>query len=92
MMVSLDGYFEGPDKELDWHLVDDEFNDYADDLLNSVDTLLFGRVTYQLMESYWPTPAAKTDDPIIAEKMNSLPKIVFFQDAGQGRMEQHQAG
>ncbi len=77
MMVSLDGYFEGPDKELDWHLVDDEFNDYASDLLNSVDTLLFGRVTYQLMESYWPTPTAKTNDPTIAEKMNSLPKIVF---------------
>jgi len=77
MMVSLDGYFEGPNKELDWHLVDDEFNDYASDLLSSVDTLLFGRVTYQLMASYWPTPTAKTNDPLIAEKMNNLPKIVF---------------
>jgi dihydrofolate reductase len=77
MMVSLDGYFEGPNKELDWHFVDDEFNDYASDLLNSVDTLLFGRVTYQLMAGYWPTPTAKTDDPVIAEKMNNLPKIVF---------------
>lgn len=77
MMVSLDGYFEGPDHELDWHRVDGEFNDYARDLLDSVDTLLFGRVTYQLMAGYWPTPTAMTDDPVIAAKMNSLPKIVF---------------
>lgn len=77
MMVSLDGYFEGPNHELDWHLVDGEFNDYAADLLDSVDTLLFGRVTYQLMAGYWPTPAAMTDDPVIAAKMNGLSKIVF---------------
>jgi dihydrofolate reductase len=77
MMVSLDGYFEGPNKELDWHLVDDEFNHYASHLLDSVDTLIFGRVTYQLMASYWPTLTARTDDPIIAGKMNNLPKIVF---------------
>lgn len=77
MMVSLDGYFEGKNKELDWHLVDEEFNEYAGDLLDSVEAILFGRVTYQLMESYWPTSAAKTNDPIIAEKMNNLRKIVF---------------
>lgn len=76
-MVSLDGYFEGPRKELDWHRVDGEFNDYAAELLDSVDTLLFGRVTYQLMASYWPTPAALADDPVIAAKMNSVQKVVF---------------
>jgi dihydrofolate reductase len=77
MMVALDGFFEGPNKEIDWHNVDEEFNEYAIDLLNSVDILLFGRVTYELMASYWPTPSATTNDPIFAEKMNSLPKIVF---------------
>jgi dihydrofolate reductase len=76
-MVSLDGYFEGPHKELDWHRVDGEFNDYAAELLDSVDTLLFGRVTYQLMAGYWPTPAALSDDPMIAAKMNGLQKVVF---------------
>ncbi len=76
-MVSLDGYFEGPNKELDWHLVDGEFNDYAAELLDSVDTLLFGRVTYELMASYWPTATALTNDPVIAAKMNSLQKVVF---------------
>jgi dihydrofolate reductase len=77
MMITLDGYFEGPHREIDWHNVDAEFNDYAIDLLNNVDVLLFGRVTYQLMASYWPTSAAMANDPIVAEKMNSLSKIVF---------------
>lgn len=77
MMVSLDGFFEGRNRELDWHNVDEEFNEYAIGLLNSVDTLIFGRVTYQLMAGYWPTESAIADDPIIAGKMNSLSKIVF---------------
>lgn len=77
MMTTVDGYFEGPNKELDWHVVDDEFFQNAVDLLNSADLLLFGRVTYQMMAAYWPTAAAIADDPIIAERMNNLPKIVF---------------
>ncbi len=77
MMITLDGFFEGPNRELDWHNVDEEFNEYANDLLSAVDVLLFGRVTYELMASYWPSPSATTNDPIIADKMNNLPKIVF---------------
>lgn len=76
-MISLDGFFEGPNREIDWHNVDEEFNEYAIDLLDNVDVLLFGRVTYELMANYWPTLSATTDDPIVASKMNSLPKIVF---------------
>ena len=77
MMTTLDGFFAGPNGEIDWHVVDEEFNEFANDQLNSVDVLLFGRVTYELMASYWPTASATTDDPIIADKMNTLPKIVF---------------
>jgi dihydrofolate reductase len=76
-LISVDGYFEGPNRELDWHNVDAEFNEQAGEMLNSVDIILFGRVTYQLMASYWPTPDAIKNDPIIAKKMNSLSKIVF---------------
>lgn len=76
-VVSLDGYFEGPNREIDWHTVDEDYNDYAAGLLGSVDAILFGRATYQLMESYWPTPKAMENDPVIANKMNQLPKIVF---------------
>ena len=81
MMVTLDGFFEGPNKELDWHIVDEEFNQYAIDLLSKVDALLFGRVTYQLMADYWPAaatnPSTPKSDVEIADKMNNLPKIVF---------------
>ena len=76
-MTTVDGYFEGPNKELDWHVVDEEFFQNAVDLLNSADILLFGRVTYQMMAAYWPTCAAIADDPVIAERMNNLPKVVF---------------
>lgn len=82
MLVSLDGYFEGPDGELDWHRADREFNDYAIDMLNTVDTLLFGRVTYELMASYWPTETVFSDDPVVAGKMNTLPKIIFSHTLG----------
>ena len=76
MFTTLDGYFEGPKREIDWHNVDEEFNEFAIDFLNSVDTLLFGRVTYELMAGYWTLPDAMTNDPIVAGKMNSLNKIV----------------
>ena len=76
-LVTLDGFFAGPNGGIDWHNVDEEFNEFANDQLNSTDGLIFGRVTYQLMASYWPTEAAIKGDPVIAEKMNALPKIVF---------------
>jgi dihydrofolate reductase len=80
-MVTLDGFFEGPNKELDWQIVDGENKEYAIDLLSKVDALLFGRVTYQLMADYWPAaatnPSTPKSDLEIADKMNNLPKIVF---------------
>jgi len=54
-MITLDGFFAGPAGEIDWHQVDDEFNQYAIDQLQEAGGLIFGRVTYQLMASYWPT-------------------------------------
>ena len=76
-MTTLDGYFEGPNQDISWHNVDEEFNDFAIEQLNEIGTLLFGRVTYQVMASYWPTESAISDDPVVAGLMNSLPKIVF---------------
>ncbi len=77
VLTTLDGFFEGLDMDISWHNVDAEFNEFAIAQLNSVDALLFGRVTYELMASYWPTPDAKKNDPVVAGKMNSTPKIVF---------------
>jgi len=75
--VSLDGYFAGPGDDLSWHNVNDEFFAYAEEMLNSADTMLFGRITYEMMKAYWTMESVKISDPVIAGKMNSLPKIVF---------------
>jgi dihydrofolate reductase len=76
LVVTVDGYYEGPNGEFDWPVVDEEFNEFGLRQLEEVDTLLFGRVTYEGMASYWPTPAAEQDDPRVAAKMNTLPKLV----------------
>src|SRR5579864_1682729 len=76
-MVTADGFFAGPNGEIDWHVVDHDFNEYAIAMLNTADLIIFGRVTYELMANYWPTSDAMKDDPIVAERMNNLEKIVF---------------
>ena len=78
-LVSLDGYMAGPGDDIAWFssLPDSEFEAYAVDTLGSIDTILFGRVTYELMAGYWPTAKPDADDPRIIEAMNKLPKIVF---------------
>jgi dihydrofolate reductase len=76
-MVSLDGYFSRPNGEIDWHNVGTkEFDDFAIKQLKATEMLLFGRVTYELMASYWPTETAIKNDTAVARLMNSLPKIV----------------
>jgi dihydrofolate reductase len=76
-MVTVDGYFEGQKKwEIDWHNVDAEFNDFALRQLDATDLLVFGRVTYEGMASYWPTQRAMQNDPVVAAKMNSTAKMV----------------
>ena len=77
LVTSADGYYAGPQDEFDWPNVDEEFNDFSVSQLNDVGTLLFGRITYEFMAGYWPSEAARTWDPIIAEMMNSVQKVVF---------------
>jgi dihydrofolate reductase len=80
-MISTDGFFVDQNGEIDWHVVDEEFNQYAIDLLNTLDTILFGRVTYQLFESYWPSaavsPSTSKSDLQIANRINDINKVVF---------------
>jgi dihydrofolate reductase len=73
--VTLDGFFAGPKGEIDWFVWDEETAECMKGLLGSIDTILFGRVTYELMAGYWPTATA--EDPIITNFMNNAPKIVF---------------
>ncbi len=81
MMVSLDGYFEGPNRDLSWHVVDQEFNRFAVEQLKQIGTLLFGRITYQLFEDYWPKagrdPAMSKENLEIARIINDVEKVVF---------------
>jgi dihydrofolate reductase len=83
LVSSVDGYYEGPNQEFDWPVVDDEFNQFAIEQLGEVDTLIFGRVTYEGMASYWPTPAAEQNDPEVTGAMNSLNKIVVSRTLGE---------
>jgi len=76
-LVTLDGYFAGLGGDISWHHVDEEFQEFANKNSNAGATLLFGRVTYQLMASYWPTPQAIKEDPIVAQGMNKAQKVVF---------------
>jgi dihydrofolate reductase len=77
--VTLDGYFSGQNGELAWakgHM-DPEFNSFVEENAQGEGMLAFGRITYELMASYWPTPRASQADPVVAERMNNLPKVVF---------------
>ena len=78
--VTLDGYFAGINGDFSWaHSGNDdvEFNAFVAENASGGGQLLFGRITYELMASYWPTPNAIKNDPIVAEGMNSMPKVVF---------------
>ncbi|MPS72656.1 MAG: dihydrofolate reductase [Chryseobacterium sp.] len=59
MHISLDGYVAGPNGEMDWIKVDEEIFDFVAQRISESDTAMYGRVTYQMMESYWPTAADK---------------------------------
>jgi len=77
--VTLDGYFTDVDGDIGWAKgnSDPEFNAFVAGNAKGGGLLLLGRITYELMASYWPTPFATKNDPDVAERMNNLPKIVF---------------
>src|ERR1700722_12866116 len=77
IFTSLDGFYVGPNGELDWPIVDEEFNDFTVRQLDEADILGFGRATYEHMAAYWPTDQAKANDPAITSRMNDKEKIVF---------------
>jgi dihydrofolate reductase len=72
-MTSLDGFYAGPNGELDWHYADAEHDEVAVEMLDSAEALLCGRITYEMMAAYWPSAPS---DPV-ADRMNALPKLVF---------------
>lgn len=61
MHISLDGFVAGPNGEMDWITINDEIFTHVEKRISKGDTALYGRVTYDMMESYWPTAADKPD-------------------------------
>ena len=81
MSVSLDGFIEGPDREIDWHMVDDELHSHFNEWLAAMGAFLSGRVTYELMAEFWPTADAdpSSTGPMVefARIWRDMPKIVY---------------
>jgi dihydrofolate reductase len=78
--ISLDGYFTGNDGDLEWAYEgrnDPDYDAFIAGNARSGGMLLLGRVTYDMMVHYWPTPAAAQNDPVVAGRMNAMPKLVF---------------
>jgi dihydrofolate reductase len=76
--MSLDGYFTDIDGDLTWaHKADPEWQAFVSENARGGGELVFGRITYQLMASFWPTPLAGRSNPAVVERMNNLPKVVF---------------
>jgi dihydrofolate reductase len=76
-LVTLDGYFAGPNGEIGWFITGEDFFEGTEAQFDAVDALLFGRVTYEGMLSYWTSQQAIEFDPVIAGRMNNQNKIVF---------------
>ena len=84
--VSLDGYFVDGNGDMSWAKADHqdaEWNAFVAENASGGGELVFGRVTYDLMASFWPTPFAIENMPVVAAGMNSMPKIVFSRTMDQ---------
>lgn len=81
MHASLDGFVAGPDGEMDWIKVDEEIFDFVGKRVNEAETALYGRVTYEMMQAYWPKagnqPNATKHDREHSQWYNKVEKLVM---------------
>ncbi|WP_460972711.1 dihydrofolate reductase family protein [Spirosoma migulaei] len=81
MHTSLDGFVAGPNGEMDWINLDDVLFDFVGTMTEQADTALYGRVTYEMMQAYWPTaadqPNASRHDIEHSSWYNKVPKVVL---------------
>lgn len=75
--TTLNGYYKGPNEDISWHQHGEEEGDVAKEGAQQENILLFGRVTYEMMAGFWPTPMAAEQFPDVAKGMNNSEKIVF---------------
>src|SRR5439155_974902 len=81
MHISLDGFVAGPNGEMNWIKVDEEIFDHVGERISETDTALYGRVTYEMMQNYWPTagdePGASKHDIEHSKWYNKAHKLVL---------------
>lgn len=75
--ITLNGFYKTVDGGIDWHRHGEEESEYSVQSLQSNNSLLFGRITYQMMAGWWPSEAAIQQFPEVAKGMNEAEKIVF---------------
>lgn len=85
--TTLDGYYKDPENDIQWHQHGPEEAEFSAASMAAGDTLLFGRVTFEMMEAFWPTPQAFENFPAVAEGMARAEKIVFSRAARQTNWE-----
>ena len=76
VMLTIDGFYEGPDGAFDFWKLDDAFEQFSKQQLDDFDVIVFGRRTYDGMAEYWPTSDAVEHSPEMAQRMNDTPKLV----------------
>ena len=79
IMVTIDGYYEGPEQAFDFWVTGEDFDAFSVAQLDGAAGLVFGRHTYTGMAQYWPMDDAAAAAPEIAHRMNTLPKLVVSQ-------------
>ena len=90
MHTSLDGFVAGPNGELNWLKLDEDMLDHVAAMTNNADTALYGRVTYQLMESYWPKAGEKANatkhTKEHAKWYSKVPKVVLSKTLNESEL------
>src|SRR6185295_4502744 len=96
MHISLDGFVAGPKGEMGWIKVDEEIFDYVGKRISEGDTALYGRVTYEMMENYWPNagdkPTASKHDIEHSKWYNKVHKVVLSRTMKDAGLPAGQAG
>jgi dihydrofolate reductase len=75
--ISIDGFIAGSSGETDWFVWDKEIEEQYKQVQGSVDKIFYGRLTYETMANYWPTPTASKENATIRDHMNNTEKVVF---------------
>jgi dihydrofolate reductase len=96
MHISLDGFVAGPGGEMNWIKVDEEIFDHVGKRISQTDTALYGRVTYEMMQNYWPNagdePGASKHDIEHSKWYNKAHKLVLSKAMKGSGLPAGQAG